>query len=192
VVPEVYHAYKGFGSNPIIPAYGLPRSLGNRKVETYIEEVVDFFGGYTAFQLSRATHAEEPWQKVRDGVERRNSQRIVIPKTEMLRYYSRLISEGADALSRQEMLGILPAPRWGWMYVSGISVRKMNSHPFYHIPLAERLSESVPASPAPPSDFYRPVARKEYLDIGDISGLSWAEITERVRNALDAGRHIGR
>jgi uncharacterized phage-associated protein len=192
VVPEVYHAYKGFGSSLIIPACGATRPLGNRKVETYIEEVVDFFGGYTAFQLSRATHAEEPWQKVRDGIEKRSSPRIVIPKAEMLRYYSRLMSEGEDALSRHEMLSILPAPRWAWMYVSGISARKMSSHPFYHMPLAERLSEAVPVVSASSLDLYRPPARREYLDIGDISGLSWAEFTELVRNALDGGRAIGR
>ncbi len=191
VVPEVYLAYKGLGSNPIIPTSGRTRSLGNRKIEAYIEQLVDFFGGYTATQLSRATHAEEPWQKVRDDIETRNSSRMVIPKAEMARYYSRLISDGEDALYRQEMLGILPEPRWGWTYISGISVRKMSSHPFYHMPLAERLSEFSAAS-ALASDFYQPHARKEYLDIGDVSGLSWKEIAERVRNALDGCRSPGR
>jgi uncharacterized phage-associated protein len=192
VVPEVYYAYRGFGSNQIIPATSRTRSLGDREVEAYIEEVVDFFGGYTAFQLARATHAEEPWKEVRDCVATGNSSGIVIPKAEMLRYYSLLISDGQDALSCQEMLGILPEPRWGWMYVSGISVRKMSSHPFYHIPLAERLSEAVPAASAQPPDFYRPLTRREHLDIGDVSGLGWTEIAERVRHALNGFRNISR
>src|ERR1700694_2857099 len=45
VLPQVYQSYKGFGSNPIIPSDGHQRSLGD--VESYLEEVVDFFGGYT-------------------------------------------------------------------------------------------------------------------------------------------------
>jgi uncharacterized phage-associated protein len=185
VVAEVYHAYKGFGSNLIIPTDGRTRSLGDSEIEAYIEDVVDFFGGYTAIQLSRATHSEEPWQKARDGVEKHGLSRNIIPKAEMHRYYSLLMSDGEDALSCQEMLGILPDPRWGWMYVAGISARKMSFHPFYHIPLAEKLSEAVPIAPALPSDFYQPLTRRECLDIGDVSGLSSEEIAERVRNALD-------
>jgi uncharacterized phage-associated protein len=192
VVPEVYHAYRAFGSNPVIPAGGRTRSLGNGEIEAYLEEVVDFLGGYSAFQLSRATHAEEPWQNVRGGVEKLNPSSLVIPKMEMCRYYSQLMSDGEDALSRQQMLGILPEPRWGWMYVSGISARKMSWHPFYHLMLAERLLEFVPAVPARPFDFHQALARKEYLDIGDVSGLNWTEISERVKIALDGSDNISR
>jgi uncharacterized phage-associated protein len=184
VVPEVYDAYKGFGLNPIVPASGGTRSLGNREIEAYIDELVDFLGGYTAIQLSRATHAEDPWRKVREDIATRISSRTVISKTDMLRYYSRLISDGEDALCRQEMLGILPEPQWGWMYVSGISARKMSSHPFYHVSLAERLSEAAQTASA--------LTLKEHLDIGDVSGLSWAEIAERVKNALDDCESVGR
>jgi uncharacterized phage-associated protein len=183
VLPEVYQCYRGFGANSIIPSDGHQRSLGD--VESYVEEVVDFFGGYTSIQLSRATHSEEPWQKARQGVGRHDSSKNVIPNDELRRYYSLLISDGEDALSRQELLGILPEPRWGWMYVAGISFRRMSFHPFYNIPLAEKLAEDITAAPTLPDRFYEPVVSKEYIDIGDVSELSSDQIVERVKHALD-------
>jgi len=184
VIPNVYHAYKGFGAQPIIPTDDHEEPQLATNVESFLQELVSFFGRYTGIQLSNATHNEEPWCKARDGIGRRDPSTVQIPRETMRKYYLALIIDGEEALSRHEMLATVPEPRWAWLYASGICARMMVKHPLYSWALVKKLSEPVPAAPELPAEFYTPIRNREILNLGDISSLTTEEIAARVTDAI--------
>src|SRR5258708_23306539 len=119
VVRAVYTRYAVFGAAPIIPDDAKGAALPN-EVKQHLIEIVSFFGRYTAIRLSDATHMEQPWSAARDEVSANVTQGSVIPQIAMKSYYRALINEGEEALSRQEMLGVISEPRWSSLYVAGI------------------------------------------------------------------------
>jgi uncharacterized phage-associated protein len=161
VVRPVWDRYRKYEANPIIP-----EGAGKRvdaSLEDFLREVVIFFGNYTAVQLSNATHAEEPWQKAREGFSRTDNSNIVIPKDHLKSYYCGLVSTGEEALSRHELLDVVAEPRWAHLYVAGICHRRMFGHPLYNPGLAKRLSEKAPELPELGDDFYAPIGKPDYL-----------------------------
>ena len=188
VVKKVYHAYKPFGSQPIVAPELEPGEDGNEprfteRVESFLKQVISFLGGYTAIRLSDAVHSEEPWRQARQGYKRRDLSDVWIKKDTLRAYYRSLVVDGEAALSRQEMLSTIPDPRWGQFYLAGICVRRMAAHPFYDRSLAESLAKPVPADDRLPPSAFEPIQEKEYLDLGDTSGLSPEEIARRAREA---------
>jgi uncharacterized phage-associated protein len=140
VVRSVYGRYNG--ALPIERPVGEVASL-DQDTEAFLREVVSFFGGLTALTLSDATHQENPWKNAREGFSHDQNSDVHIPNAHLREYYSRLIEEGELALSRQELLSVLEEPRWGALYVAGISARRMARHPLYRPILAKKLSEPV-------------------------------------------------
>ncbi|MGB0664202.1 MAG: Panacea domain-containing protein [Pontibacterium sp.] len=61
VVPELYHQYKQFGSNPIPPINALDTHSLTKDEFELIEEVYEVFGQYSAWKLRNMTHEEPPW-----------------------------------------------------------------------------------------------------------------------------------
>lgn len=140
VVRVVYDHYSG--SLPIETPVG-PASSIDEETENFLVDVVQVFGGLTAFNLSDATHEEEPWRQARQGFGRRDNSDVLIPNAVMRDYYACLIESGEMALSRQELLGVLDEPRWGAMYMAGICINQMRRHPMYKPILAKKLNEPV-------------------------------------------------
>jgi uncharacterized phage-associated protein len=161
VVQPVWERYRKFEASPIIP------EGAGKRVDTsladFLREIVIFFGNYTAIQLSNATHAEEPWQKARQGLSKTENSNVVIPKDQLKSYYHALVSAGEEALSRHELLDVVPEPRWAYLYVAGICQRRMLGHPLYNPGLAKRLSEDAPELPELGDDFYAPIGKPDYL-----------------------------
>jgi uncharacterized phage-associated protein len=186
IVRAVYNAYARFDANPIILRDGSWPSL-EEKVESHLEEVVGFFGSYTGLKLASATHAEDPWKNARQGYRRIDPSDEPMPVEQLKAYYCTLVADGEDALSSHELLDVVPTPRWGTYYLAGICARRMLDHPLYDISLAKKLAEPVPPAPALAPDFYKPARKKEYIDPGDIWGLSSEQIAERISNSLDDG-----
>jgi len=186
VIPSVYRAYEGSGAQPIVPTDSEDAELDD-SIEQHLQSIVGFFGRYTAIELSNATHAEEPWIEARRGLHRRAPSNVLIPQDRLRTYYSALIWDGEAALSRHEMLAMVPEPRWGWLYVAGICARMMTSHPFYALPLAEKMSESVPAGADSLADeLYAPIGKPDYVDLGDIRELSAEGIVRRAAEKTGA------
>jgi uncharacterized phage-associated protein len=66
VCPPLYHRYKGFRWNPIDePAENYPVVLA---VDEHLREVMEVYGGLSAWDLERLTHSETPWLEARKGV----------------------------------------------------------------------------------------------------------------------------
>lgn len=163
VIRPVFDEYRDHGAQPIIPTPGGPSNLGS-KIESFLCDVVTFLGGYTAIQLSNATHAEEPWLMARKGYARQENSDILMPVDGLRSYYCSLISQGEEALSTQELLDVVPEPRWAHIYVAGIAARKIFSHPFYSPALAKALAEPVPDLPELDASFYAPIGKPDYVE----------------------------
>jgi uncharacterized phage-associated protein len=186
VIRAVWNTYSEFHANPIVLPEGDWPQL-EYKIETHLEEVVGFFGGYTGLKLAYATHAEEPWKTARRGLGRRDPSDVLMPIEGLKTYYCTLMADGEDALSSHELLDVVSSPRWSAYYLAGICARRMVEHPLYDIALAKKLAEPAPSAPNLAPDFYKPAHNKEYVDPGDISGLSVEAIMERISASLDHG-----
>jgi uncharacterized phage-associated protein len=65
VVPLLYKRFKKYKFNDIKEN---PDSINlPRKVEGHIKEVLQVYGGYSAYQLELMTHNETPWKNARRG-----------------------------------------------------------------------------------------------------------------------------
>lgn len=61
VVPDVYHRFKEFGSNPIpVPDDVDTSNLNGEQIEL-IKDVYEAFGQFSALKLMHMTHSESPW-----------------------------------------------------------------------------------------------------------------------------------
>jgi uncharacterized phage-associated protein len=158
VVPAVYKRYQGFGANPIFSDADVPAAVVGKKISDFLSQIIGFFRQYTASTLSRATHWEEPWRDASGFAEN------IIRQRDMQVYYRELMSVGELALSRHELLGTIPEPRWSSFYLAGICARKMTAHPFYDSGLANKLAESVGQPKDFPPAFFDPVKDRDFVD----------------------------
>lgn len=71
VVPELYHAYKHYGRNPIAVAADFDIDKLAKDELELINEVYDVFGPFEAWKLRDMTHEETPWmdhEKTADAI----------------------------------------------------------------------------------------------------------------------------
>ncbi|HXY99211.1 MAG TPA: type II toxin-antitoxin system antitoxin SocA domain-containing protein [Stellaceae bacterium] len=188
VVERVWQSCKDFGNQPIVAPDGqdADAALLGAEIEAFLIEVISFFGGYTAIKLSDAVHAEDPWRNARAGIPRRAPSNTRVGKETLRTYYRALIDDGEAALSRHELLATVPDPRWGYFYVAGICDRRMYSHPFFDRVLAQQLMRPIPREDELPASAYEPIAEGDYVELGDVSGLTSEEIVRRARDASRA------
>jgi uncharacterized phage-associated protein len=181
VVRPVWDRYHG--SSPITkvrsPRFGSapPLLVPNDQTRAFLTDLIAFLSRLNALELSRATHNEEPWIEARDGLGPRDYCSDQITKSSMLTYYSALIEEGEDALSRRSLLADLPSPHWGWSFVAGICARRLTAHPFYFQGLAlwgakSRLNDGPEPRAEVNPDVYRPLSRKQAEDAEVFTSVS--------------------
>lgn len=90
VCRELYYTYKNYGWDNI-PMYHGQVSLP-QQVLGVLQEVWETYGGFTADQLERLTHSEEPWIKARknSGVNEVSTNKISIDT--IYNYYSKQLT----------------------------------------------------------------------------------------------------
>ena len=85
VVPRVFQCYRGF-------KWGLlPRQAGivvSQELRSHLEEVWRVYGSFSAYDLERLTHSEDPWKQARTGLPPDASSHNIITKDAMQHYYS--------------------------------------------------------------------------------------------------------
>jgi len=178
VVGAVYTQYSSYGPNKIVPAdEGHAPKLMSATAD-FLKQVVSFFGRYTATQLSEATHEEEPWREAREGTPAHKASGVPIPQLLMKTYYRKLSDDGEMALSRHELLHVVPEPRWASYYIAGICARRMREHPFYEAALAKKLSEPVEPAPLLSDEFYAPSQDTDVVEFGPLD-----DIEEKIKSA---------
>ncbi|MGV0161034.1 Panacea domain-containing protein [Mycobacterium colombiense] len=85
VVPDVYHAFKGFGAGPISLQDDDPFEWDDVDSATsqFLAKVWNTYGSVAAWKLRNMTHAEAPWMEHFNQGERH----VVIPKEEIKAYF---------------------------------------------------------------------------------------------------------
>ena len=91
VQPELYHEYKKFLFNPISVEPSTP--IFSKKVATHLQNVVDAYWRFTAWELERMTHEEDPWQKARKGLPPDAKCTNEILHKDMRQYYKKRLNE---------------------------------------------------------------------------------------------------
>ncbi len=68
VVPDVYRAFKGFGSGPIRPDPAPELKSFPPELVEHVKDVWEAYGNFSAYDLERLSHREPPWAKARNGL----------------------------------------------------------------------------------------------------------------------------
>jgi uncharacterized phage-associated protein len=84
VAPE-YRRFKGFAWQPIAENPAPPEI--DETVRQHLTEVMDNYGGMTAYQLEQLTHTEDPWINARKGLPADEWSNAVISHDQMKNYY---------------------------------------------------------------------------------------------------------
>jgi uncharacterized phage-associated protein len=158
VIPSVYKRYAGFGADPIVLPTDDPTPSVGDGIGEFLSQLTGFFRQYTAVNLSRATHSEDPW------IDASKSEDNVIRQEILRDYYRSLMDVGERALSRHELLDTLSEPRWSSFYVAGICKSMMADHPFYQPALAKMLAEATPTAPKLPKTFFAPARGRDFIE----------------------------
>ena len=84
VVPPVYGEYKSFRWSPI--AISGPVTLAENH-SAHVDSVLAAYGDFTAWELERLTHSEDPWKQARAGIPPDQSSTAPITHQSMKDYY---------------------------------------------------------------------------------------------------------
>lgn len=82
----LYQRFRGYGWNPISEGVAAPRLPDG--VEEHLREVMEAYGGFSAWDLERLTHAEEPWIRARAGLPLDQPSNNVISEDDMRTFYA--------------------------------------------------------------------------------------------------------
>ena len=93
VVPNVYHEYKTYGSNPIPFDEDFDFESVDSDANEWLAAVWRTFGSLSAWRLREMTHSEAPW---RDAF-RENERFITIPNSALVKYFSGFHTETLPA-----------------------------------------------------------------------------------------------
>jgi len=86
VCHPLYQRFRGYAWNPIVEPVDAPALPA--EVETHLREIMEVYGGYSAWDLERLTHAEAPWQAARGDLPPDAPSTAVIADEEMRRFYA--------------------------------------------------------------------------------------------------------
>jgi len=89
VQPKVYSLYKQFLWEPITASVPCPKFDDNR-IADHIDKVLAHYGKYSARDLERMIHREDPWKKARGGLPEDKPSKALIRHEAMKEYFSRL------------------------------------------------------------------------------------------------------
>lgn len=62
VIPDLYHAYKDYGSGPIPKPTDLDFCIFSEQQIELLNEVYAVYGQFSAWKLRNMTHEEDPWK----------------------------------------------------------------------------------------------------------------------------------
>lgn len=91
VVPSAYHSLKQYGygvinERPLSPA--LPKSICD-----HLNEVIEVYGSYSAFELEDLTHQTDPWKKARGHLPIDQSSDAVVSQNDMKIFFKKKMTE---------------------------------------------------------------------------------------------------
>lgn len=87
VVPPVYGDFKAWSWTPIVTQFDPDGIQLPENVKAHVQEVLEVYGGMSAYQLEQLTHSEEPWLKARGNTPPDEPSTAVISHDDMKAYY---------------------------------------------------------------------------------------------------------
>lgn len=91
VVPSVYRRFKSFQWGPI--TYKPEKIDLDEHTSSFLEEVMNVYGRYSAHELELMTHSEEPWIKARAGLPMDEPSTNPISCKDMKKFYAARANE---------------------------------------------------------------------------------------------------
>ena len=91
VFPSLYDKYKDYGFNEI--AKIKCNDIDNKDIISFLNQIWDVFGGFSADELEYMTHQEDPWINARKGVSFIEPSKNKISKKDIFIYYNKLANE---------------------------------------------------------------------------------------------------
>jgi uncharacterized phage-associated protein len=91
-VPPVYGNFKEFGWQPI--GFHPEESGISPLVDPFLDEVMKVYSGFSAYDLERLTHSEDPWILARGDTPPDEPSNAVISHDSMKNYYKSKLKDG--------------------------------------------------------------------------------------------------
>lgn len=89
VCPDLYHAYKHYGWQPIPCVDEKPSFHGD--TEQLLDQVVELYLGESPYRLEQMTHSEAPWNLARGALPPDVPSSAIISKESMKAYYEQFV-----------------------------------------------------------------------------------------------------
>lgn len=96
-IREIYRRYKKYTYKNIDEEPEMPNLPD--EIKGFLDEVLEEYFDFDAFTLERMTHRELPWLSARGDLPKDISSKTIIDKTDMKKYFSRLLEENEQAKS---------------------------------------------------------------------------------------------
>lgn len=91
VIPSLYHQFKSFGNSPI-RSQNVSFSLGDKKIEDFLDRIWNVYGSFDGVQLSSKTHQENsPWSLVWNSIKNNDYFSLQIPENFIKDHYKKLL-----------------------------------------------------------------------------------------------------
>lgn len=92
VSPDLYNRYRGWGWEDI-PKQNEQIYFEDESITSFLDQVYETYGDYSADELERITHIEEPWNNARKGCSPGSYSRNPIALNDMRDYYGERIGK---------------------------------------------------------------------------------------------------
>lgn len=89
VFPSLYYKYRDYGFNEITKLSDA-KSITNKDLVAFLNDIWDTFGNYSADELEYMTHQEEPWKNARVGISPIEPSNNSISKRDIFNFYNKL------------------------------------------------------------------------------------------------------
>jgi uncharacterized phage-associated protein len=90
VQPRLYQRFKKYGSDPINEQPSKPDI--SSPAEKHLKDVIEAYWKFTAWELERMVHQEDPWKKARNALAPDKPSSKVISQEDMKKYYKQRLS----------------------------------------------------------------------------------------------------
>ncbi|KTD17941.1 Panacea domain-containing protein [Legionella jordanis] len=91
VIPAAYHSFKQYGYGLIDEKPSFPNL--SPKIRSHLDEVIDVYGSYSAFELEHLTHQTTPWKKARGNLPIDEASSAEISQIDMKEYFLEKVAE---------------------------------------------------------------------------------------------------
>ncbi len=95
-----YHEFKKFKYGPITDPVSKPTLT--KKIISHLDEIIEVYGSYSAFELEHLTHQSDPWRIARNNLAPDDPSNAVISVDTMKTYFKKKLAENEQKEDSRE------------------------------------------------------------------------------------------